>query len=83
MEKEKDFLKVENLVRDAFWNVYRPGAYEHYIVHNLRKDSSFIKDLAYVIEENDESQYIYDPDNDPEEEDWFDRFHNIDDDEEW
>ena len=36
-----------------------------------------------VIEGNDESQYIYDPDNDPEEEDWFDRFHNIDDDEEW
>ena len=54
LEKEKDFLKVENLVRDAFWNVYRPGAYEHYIVHNLRKDTSFIKDLAYVIEENDE-----------------------------
>jgi hypothetical protein len=45
---------VENLVRDAFWNVYRPGAYEHYIVHNLRNDSSFIKDLAYVIEEDDE-----------------------------
>jgi hypothetical protein len=36
-----------------------------------------------VIEEDDESQYIYDPDNDPEEEDWFGRFHNIDDDEEW
>lgn len=54
LEEEKDYLKVENLVRDAFWNVYRPGAYEHYIVHNLREDSSFIKDLAYIIEENDE-----------------------------
>ena len=54
LEEEKDYLKVENLVRDAFWNVYRPGAWEHYIVHNLRKDSSFIKDLAYIIEENDE-----------------------------
>ncbi len=54
LEKEKDYSKVENLVRDAFWNVYRPGAYEHYIVHNLRKDSSFIKDLAYVIEKDDE-----------------------------
>ena len=54
LEEEKDHIKVENIVRDAFWNVYRPGAYEHYIVHNLRKDSSFIKDLAYVIEENDE-----------------------------
>ena len=54
LEEEKDYLKVENLVRDAFWNVYRPGAYEHYIVHNLRDDSSFIYDLAYIIEENDE-----------------------------
>ena len=54
LEEEKDYLKVENLVRDAFWNVYRPGAYEHYIVHNLRDDSSFIKDMAYIIEENDE-----------------------------
>ena len=54
LEEEKDYLKVENLVRDAFWNVYRPGAYEHYIVHNLRDDSSFIYDLAYIIEKNDE-----------------------------
>ena len=54
LEEEKDHIKVENIVRDAFWNVYRPGAYEHYIVHNLRNDSSFINDLAYVLEENDE-----------------------------
>ena len=52
LEEKKDYLKVENLVRDAFWNIYRPGAYEHYIVNNLRDDSSFIKDLAYVIEED-------------------------------
>ena len=54
LEAEKDHLKVENLVRDAFWNVYRPGAFEHYIVHNLRNDSSFIKELAYIIEKNSE-----------------------------
>ena len=54
LEEEKDHIKVENIVRDAFWNVYRPGAWEHYIVHNLRNDSSFINDLAYVLEENDE-----------------------------
>ena len=54
LEEEKDYLEVENLVRDAFWNIYRPGALEHYIVHNLREDSSFIKDLAYVIEKDDE-----------------------------
>ena len=43
-------MEVENLVRDSFWNVYRPGAYEHYIVHNLRDDDSFIPDLDYIIE---------------------------------
>ncbi len=50
LERKEDYLEVEKLVRNAFWNVYRPGAVEHYIVHNLRNDESFIKDLAYVIE---------------------------------
>ena len=50
MESEKDYFEVENLVRDAFWNVYRPGTFEHYIVHNLRDDDAFISDLAYIIE---------------------------------
>lgn len=54
LENEEDYLKVENLVRDSFWNIYRPGAYEHYIVHNLRIHPSFIKDLAYVIEKGGE-----------------------------
>lgn len=52
LEQEKDYLEVENLVRDSFWNVYRPGAYEHFIVHNLRNDESFIANLAYVIEDD-------------------------------
>ena len=54
LEEERDYSNVENLVRNAFWNVYRPGAYEHYIVHNLREDTSFIEDLAYVIEKDNE-----------------------------
>lgn len=52
LENENDYWEVENLVRDSFWNVYRPGAFEHYIVHNLRDDESFIRNLAYVIEDN-------------------------------
>lgn len=52
LEEEKDYLEVKNLVRDSFWNVYRPGAWEHYIVHNLRDDPSFVKELAYVIEKD-------------------------------
>ena len=49
-EVENDYVEVEELVRESFWNVYRPGAFEHYIVHQLRNDKSFINDLAYVIE---------------------------------
>ena len=49
-EADKDYVEVEELVRESFWNVCRPGAFEHYIVHHLRNDGSFIKDLAYVIE---------------------------------
>ena len=52
-ENENDYLEVENLVRNSFWNIYRPGAYEHFIVHYLREDESFISKLAYVIEKDD------------------------------
>lgn len=50
LENENDYREVEELVRDSFWNVYRPGAFEHYIVHHLRDDDSFIRRLAYVVE---------------------------------
>ncbi|ORX87706.1 acyl-CoA N-acyltransferase [Anaeromyces robustus] len=52
LEEEKDYYEVENLTREAFWNVYRPGCFEHFIVHNIRKDSSFIKELDYIIEKD-------------------------------
>lgn len=47
-----DYCEVENLVRNSFWNIYHPGAVEHYIVHNLRKHESFIANLAHVIEKD-------------------------------
>ena len=53
LESENDYSEVENLVRNSFWNIYRPGAYEHLIVHNLRNHPSFIKELAYVIEKDE------------------------------
>ena len=49
-ETEADYEKVENLVREAFWNVYRPGCYEHYVIHALRNDPAFVKDLSFVME---------------------------------
>lgn len=51
-EREDDYAEVEKMVRDSFWNVYRPGAFEHFIVHKLRDDESFIANLAYVIEKD-------------------------------
>lgn len=51
-ETEKDYFEVENLTREAFWNVYRPGCTEHLVLHNLRNDKCFVKDLDYVIEKD-------------------------------
>lgn len=50
LEEEKDYFEVENLTREAFWNVYRPGCFEHLVIHKLRDDEAFIKELDYVIE---------------------------------
>lgn len=52
IENESDYFEVENLTREAFWNVYRPGCYEHFILHNLRNDKCFVKELDYVIEKD-------------------------------
>ena len=35
-EIKTDYREVENLVRESFWNIYRPGCFEHYIIHNMR-----------------------------------------------
>ena len=51
-ELEEDYDDVENLTREAFWNVYRPGCNEHLVIHNLRKEKCFIKELDYVIEKD-------------------------------
>lgn len=50
LEEEKDYFEVENLTREAFWNVYRPGCFEHYVVHNLRDKDYFVRELDYVME---------------------------------
>ena len=40
-EKEEEYENVENLIREAFWDVYRPGCNEHLVLHHLRKAVSF------------------------------------------
>ncbi len=50
LETEKDYRAVESLTREAFWNVYKPGADEHYFVHMMRSHPDFIPELAFVLE---------------------------------
>ena len=43
LEKPEEYRQVENLVREAFWNVYQPGCVEHYLLHQLRDDPSLCR----------------------------------------
>ncbi|HBM46872.1 MAG TPA: GNAT family N-acetyltransferase [Lachnoclostridium sp.] len=50
LEKQEEHREVENLVRESFWNVYRPGCLEHYVLNQLRKDPAFVPELDLVME---------------------------------
>ena len=52
LEKKGEYREVENLVRESFWNVYRPGCSEHYVIHVLRDDPAFVKELDFVMEKD-------------------------------
>ena len=49
-EKKAEYRKVENLVRESFWNVYKPGCSEPFVLHVLRDDPAFVKELDFVME---------------------------------
>lgn len=49
-ETEKDYREVENLAREAFWNLSVPGCFEHYFIHIMRGHSDFVRELDYVAE---------------------------------
>ncbi len=51
-EKREEEREVENLVRESFWNVYRPGCFEHFVLHVLRDDPAFIPELDFVMEKD-------------------------------
>ena len=51
-EEKKDHREVEDLVRESFWNVYRPGCSEHYVIHVLRGNPAFVKELDFVMEQD-------------------------------
>jgi len=52
LENKNDHREVENLVRESFWNVYRPGCSEHFVLHVLRDDPAFIRELDFIMEKD-------------------------------
>lgn len=49
-EREDERAVVENLIREAFWNVNVPGCDEHYLAHVLRTHEDFVPELNLVAE---------------------------------
>ena len=54
LERKEDYPVVENLIRESFWNVYRPGCLEHYLITKLREHPDFVKELDFVMEKDGE-----------------------------
>lgn len=54
LEMPQERRQVEELVRDAFWNVYRPGAMEHFVLHRLRAEPAFVQELNFVMVRGEE-----------------------------
>lgn len=52
LEKKEEYREVEGLVRDSFWNVYRPGCLEHFTLKKLRDDADFVPELDLVMEKD-------------------------------
>lgn len=48
-EEEKDYRETENVVREAFWNVYRSGCTEHYVLHCMRNNPAFVPELDFIM----------------------------------
>lgn len=52
LERKDERREVENLVREAFWNVYRPGCLEHFVLNQLRENPDFVPELDFVMEKD-------------------------------
>lgn len=51
-ETQNDHAAVEQLIRDAFWDVHVPGCTEHYLAHCMRTHPDFVPELDLVLEQN-------------------------------
>lgn len=48
LESPEDSRETENMVREAFWDLYKPGCDEHLVIHNLRESPAFVRELDFV-----------------------------------
>lgn len=51
-ERPEDYRAVEEMIKQAFWNLAVPGCNEHYFAHRVRKSEDFIPELDFVLEED-------------------------------
>jgi predicted N-acetyltransferase YhbS len=51
-ERETDYPETENITREAFWDVYKPGCDEHLVLHQLRLSKAFVPELDFVACDN-------------------------------
>ena len=52
LERKEERRAVETLIRESFFNVYRPGCLEHYVINQLRNDPAFVHELDFVMEKD-------------------------------
>lgn len=50
LEQPQDYFTTELLTRESFWNVYRPGCTEHYVLNQYRTNPDFMPELSFVME---------------------------------
>ena len=48
--KQTDYAVVETITRDAFWDVYRPGCDEHWLVHRIHESGLAAAELDLIAE---------------------------------
>ena len=53
-EKPQDYRKVEEVAREAFWNLYIEGCVEHAVINKMRNHKDFMPELSFVIEADGE-----------------------------
>lgn len=49
-ETPDDYRTVENINREAFWNLSVPGCDEHYFAHVMREHADFVPELDFIVE---------------------------------